>query len=128
MRTKQEGLEKYTILIEEAQGSARMELLRHLSPFTSERIFGNLPGTGMIVKDKDLIYIRFPIETRIEKEKRFLRRGQVGYSPAKGMIVIALRDIKLKEPVSYLGKVVEGLDLLEKLHTGKLVRLKRGSL
>ncbi len=127
MRAKQEGLEKYTILIEEGQDRVRLELLRHLSPFTSERIFGNLPRTGMIVKDKDLVYIRFPIETRIEKEKRFLRKGQVGYSPAKGMIVIALRDAKLKEPVSYLGKVVEGLEVLERLYTGKLVKLKRGS-
>ncbi len=127
LRTKQEGLEKYTILIEEGRSKVRLELLRHLSPFTSERIFGNLPGTGMIVKDKDLIYIRFPVETRIEKEKRFLRRGQVGYSPAKGMIVIAIRDVKLKEPVSYLGRVVEGINVLEKLYTGKLVTLKRGS-
>ncbi len=115
------------MLIEGTRGPVKLELLRHLSPFTSERIFGNLPREGMVVKDESLVYIRFPVETRIEKERRFLRRGQVGYSPAKGMIVIALKDVKINEPVSYLGKVVEGLEFLNELYTGKVVRLQRGS-
>ena len=127
MRTKQEGLEKYTVLIEGASGPVKLELLRHLSPFTSERIFGNLPREGMVVKDDGLVYIRFPVETRIEKERRFLRRGQVAYSPAKGMIVIALKDTRMSEPVSYLGRVVEGIEFLSEVYTGKIVKLQRGS-
>ncbi|MDK2373030.1 MAG: cyclophilin-like family protein [Candidatus Korarchaeota archaeon] len=127
MRNRSEGVEKYIIYIKSGSllKEVSVEFLRHLSPITIERLYRNLPLQGMVVRDNDLIYISAPIDTRLEKPRNRLRRGHVAYSPSKKMIMIALEDVRLNESVNSLGRVVEGLEELEKLRTGHMVRLER---
>ncbi len=127
MRNRSEGVEKYLIYIRSGSllKEVSIEFLRHLSPITIERLYRNLPLQGMVVRDNNLIYISAPIETRLEKPRNRLRKGHVAYSPSKKMIMIALEDVRLNESVNSLGRVVEGLEELEKLRTGHMVRLER---
>jgi len=127
LRNRSEGVEKYLIYIRSGSllKEVSIEFLRHLSPITIERLYRNLPLQGMVVRDNNLIYISAPIETRLEKPRNRLRKGHVAYSPSKKMIMIALEDVRLNESVNSLGRVVEGLEELEKLRTGHMVRLER---
>ncbi len=127
MRNRSEGVEKYLIYIRSGSllKEVSVEFLRHLSPITIERLYRNLPLQGMVVRDNNLIYISAPIDTRLEKPRNRLRKGHVAYSPSKKMIMIALEDVRLNESVNSLGRVVEGLEELEKLRTGNMVRLER---
>ncbi len=127
MRNRSEGVEKYLIYIRSGGllKEVSIEFLRHLSPITIERLYRSLPLQGMVVRDNNLIYISAPIDTRLEKPRNRLRKGHVAYSPSKKMIVIALEDVRLNENVNSLGRVVEGLEELEKLRTGHMVRLER---
>ncbi len=127
MRNRSEGIEKYLIhlksdlLVKEVS----IELIRHLSPITIERLYRSLPVLGMVVRDNNILYIAAPIETRIEKPRTRLRKGHVAYSLAKKMLIIVLEDVKLNESVNSLGRVVEGLEELVKLRTGHRVRLDK---
>jgi len=127
LRNRSEGVEKYLIYIRSGGllKEVSIEFLRHLSPITIERLYRSLPLQGMVVRDNNLIYISAPIDTRLEKPRNRLRKGHVAYSPSKKMIVIALEDVRLNENVNSLGRVVEGLEELEKLRTGHMVRLER---
>ena len=127
MRNRSEGIEKYLICIksEVLLESVSGELLRHLSPITIERLYRNLPIQGMAVRDDDLLYIPAPIDTRPEKPRNRVRRGHIAYSPSKKMVIIALGDVRLREGVNSLGRVVSGLGELHKLRTGHRVRLER---
>ncbi len=127
MRNRSEGVEKYLIYIRSGSllKEISIEFLRHLSPITIERLYRSLPMQGMVVRDNSIIYISAPIDTRLEKPRNRLRRGHVAYSPSKKMVLIALDDIRLNESVNSLGRVVEGLEELEKLRTGHMVRLER---
>ncbi len=128
MRNRSEGVEKYLIYIKSSSllKGISIEFLRHLSPITIERLYRSLPIQGMVVRDNSIIYISAPIETRLEKPRNRLRKGHVAYSPSKKMMLIALEDVRLNESVNSLGRVVEGLEELEKLRTGHMVRLEKG--
>ncbi len=127
LRNRSEGIEKYLIYIKSdlLLNKISIELIRHLSPITIERLYRNLPIVGMVVRDSNLLYISAPLDTRLEKPRNRLKKGFVAYSPAKKMLLIALDDIRLNESVNSLGKVVSGLDELIKLRTGNMVRLER---
>ncbi len=127
MRNRSEGIEKYLIYIKSdlLLKEISIELIRHLSPITIERLYRHLPMISMVVRDSNLLYISAPIDTRLEKPRTWLKKGFVAYSPAKKMILIALDDIRLNESINSLGKVVDGLDELIKLRTGHMVRLER---
>ncbi len=127
MRNRSEGVEKYLIYLKSDNlvKEISIEFLRHLSPITIERIYRGLPIRGMVVRDDGLIYISAPVETRLEKPRNRMRRGHVAYSPSKRMILIALEDTKLNESVNSLGRVLDGLEELERLRTGHMVRLER---
>ena len=127
MKNRTEGIERYLVCLKSDVFGKKvsLELIRHLSPITIERLYRNIPLSGMVVRDRDVIYISIPIEARVEKPRNKLRRGQVGYSPAKKMLVIALSDVRLDEKINSLGRITEGLEELENLRTGSIVRLER---
>lgn len=126
MKERIEGIGSYAVLLKFGDSSyAKLELIRHLSPITIERLYRSLPIRGMVVNSGDLIYISAPIDTRSEKPKSSMRKGHVAYSLSKKMLVIALSDVKLSESVNPIGKVVSGMELLRDLRTGVNVDLVR---
>lgn len=126
MKERIEGIGSYAVLLKYGDSQyVKLELVRHLSPITIERLYRSLPMKGMVVNSGDLIYISAPIETRSEKQRNYMRRGHVAYSFSKKMILIALSDVKLKESVNPMGRVISGMELLRDLRTGVIVELVR---
>ncbi|MCC6029197.1 MAG: hypothetical protein LM591_03550 [Candidatus Korarchaeum sp.] len=127
MKERVEGIESYIVTLrwEGADGIVQLELIRHLSPITIERFYRSLPIRGMVVSSGELIYISAPIETRSEKSRNSMRRGHVAYSISKKMLLIALSDIKLSEPINPMGKVISGMEFIRGLRTGMSVELVR---
>lgn len=126
MRERIEGIGSYIVLLRWGNSDqVRLELIRHLSPITIERLYRSLPIRGMVVNSGELLYIPVPIDTRAEKPRNSMRRGHVAYSLSKKMIVIALSDARLNESVNPMGKVVSGVELIGDLKTGTTVELVR---
>lgn len=126
MRERIEGIGSYTVILRWGDTeSVRMELIRHLSPITIERFYRSLPMRGMVVNSGELLYVSAPIDTRSEKPRSSMRRGHVAYSPSKRMVVIALSDVRLRESVNPMGRVVQGIELVSGLRTGTNVELVR---
>lgn len=127
MKNESEDIEKYLVQLKSDTllKEISMELLRHLSPITIERLYRSLPMRGMVVRDDNMLYISVPIDTRLEKPRTRMRKGHVAYSPSKRMLIIALEETKLNESVNSMGRVTGGLEELKKLRTGHMVRLEK---
>jgi len=118
-----EGVGEYTIKMRTKSGTIKILLTRHLSPITVERLHKSVPLSGLTIKTKDLLYISVNLEGRLERPLRRLKKGQLAFSPANKSIIIALEDLDIDFPVTPLGEVIEGMEVLTSLGTGEKVVL-----
>lgn len=119
------SIESYSVEVKLPSGSVELEIKRHLSPLTAERFYRNLPMKALVVRDGSQIYLFVDMCSKLEKEKRELRRGEVAFVPSKSAVLIALDRIKLPAPALSLGKVVSGIEILESAVTGQTAEIRR---
>lgn len=118
-----EGVGEYLINLRAKEGIIKILLTRYLSPITVERLHKSLPLKGLTIKTNDLLYINIELEGRLERPLKRLKKGQLAFSPANKSLIIALTDLNIDFPVTPLGKVVEGMEVLSSLRTGEKVVL-----
>ena len=118
-----EGVGEYTLEIRTKAGVVKMVLTRHLSPITVERLYKSVPLTGLTIKTNDLLYISVDLEGRLERPLKNLKKGQIVFSPANKSLIVALTDLKVDFPVTPLGEVTQGIEILSSIGTGEKVVL-----
>lgn len=120
-----ESVESYLVEVAMPSGTAEVEIKRHLSPLTAERLYRSLPKSALVVRDGPKVYLFVEMTAKLEKGRRELRRGDVAFVPSKGALLIALRRMRLPSPVLILGEVVSGLEVLESAVTGQTAEVRR---
>ncbi len=116
-----EGIGEYTIKLKTKAGTIKILLTRHLSPITVERLHKSVPLSGLTIKTEDLLYISVDLEGRLERPLKRLKKGQLVFSPANKSLIVALKDLDIDFPVTPLGEVIEGMEVLGSLGTGEKV-------
>ena len=97
-------------------GNVKLELYRALAPLTVQKLAQALPTQSRAIKRPKELHI--PLKHVIagaEHEKIVFDRGEVAFDPRNSELLIFLEDEPSTiEPYNYVGKVVSGLDLVEK--------------
>jgi hypothetical protein len=107
------------------KGSAKCELVRHLAPTTSRSILTNLPVQGRVHKFGDsFVYFETGIVIGSEKQKTLFKRGDMALLVANGSVCIFLKD-GTAQAMNPLGRVTEGLQLVESIGPGDVMLLKK---
>lgn len=120
-----ESVESYLVEVVMPSGKADIEIKRHLSPLTAERLYRNLPKRALVVRDGPKVYLFVEMTSKLEKGRRELRRGEVAFVPSKEALLIALKRMRLPSPVLLLGRVVSGLEVFESAATGQTAHVRR---
>ena len=114
----------YMLRVRTGKGDAKILLNRHLSPFTAERIFRNLPLPGLVMRTDDVLYISLDAEGRLERPRKAMKSGEVFFSPTTKALVVALGDMQIDLPITALGKVIFGLGVLSSVSTGERITIE----
>ena len=117
------GVGEYTVKMRTKAGVVKILLMRHLSPITVERLYKSMPLYGLTIKTNDLLYISLDLEGRLERPFKKLKKGQLVFSPANKSLIIALTDLRVDFPVTPLGEILEGMEILSSIKTGEKVVL-----
>ena len=59
----------------------------------------------------------------LERPKKIFQRGEVAFSPPGGMVCFFLSDVSPGRPMTPLGIVESGIDVLESAESGGPIRL-----
>ena len=105
------------------KGDARVALFRHLAPLTLNAILRVLPIDSRVNIQPAYVSLFTNLRVGVEKPRNTFARGEVGFLASGGLLCIFLRDAKSDRPVNPLGKVEDGLSVLENLVPGDSVRL-----
>jgi len=107
------------------KGYVIFDIFKHLSPLTISTLLNNLPIKARVNRYKDsFIFILTDIVAGSEKAKLEFNKGDIAFLTYNGSICIFLKDIKLDRPMNPLGRVSEGLNIVENLNSGDSVTLK----
>jgi hypothetical protein len=107
------------------KGYAKCELVRHLAPTTSRSILSSLPIQGLAHRFGDsFVYFETGIVIGSEKQRTQFRRGDVALLVANGSVTIFLKDTAA-QAMNPLGRVTEGLQLVESTGPGDVLLLKK---
>lgn len=118
-------VEKYLIaIIINEVGVAEGELVRTYAPITISNIVRALPIRSRIYKLPDRVYLRVDLAMDVEKPREQVSRGDITFWPQASAITFFMKNTKLSQPVSLIGKVTKGLDLIEKTPMGSPVTIQ----
>ena len=107
------------------KGSARCELVRHLAPTTSRSILTSLPVQGRAHRfGESFVYFETGIVIGSEKQRTQFKRGDVALLVANGSVCIFLKD-GTAQAMNPLGRVIEGLQIIESTGPGDVMLLKK---
>ncbi len=104
---------------------ARGELVRIYAPLTVETILRRLPIDGRAHRIDGGISIIIGIRRGEEKPVRRVEEGTIAYWPMGGAISIYLTSTATPNPVNRIGRIIEGLEVLEGIPSGSRVRIER---
>jgi len=102
----------------EGLGECLADLVRVLSPRTVEALVKKLPLSSRAFPGRGYVYFQVPLEMGVEKPRREFERGSMAYWPQARAVCVFLEKAKFSYDVSLLGRVVEGLEALEKVRVG----------
>ena len=110
----------------QGKGYAEGEMLRHLSPITVGTLCRSMPIIGRINRFDDFfIYIITGSVLGVEKAKKNYRRGEISFLALNGALCIFLKDSSLAKPMNPVGKVIRGLEFLESMIHGDVLRIQK---
>ncbi len=118
-------IEKYPILIiVEGQGKAEGELVRTYAPLTIASIVRSLPLRARAYKLPDRVYMSVGLAMDVEKPRQQASRGDIAFWPQASAITFFIKDTKLSQAVSLIGKVTSGLEVIEKAPMGTPITIQ----
>jgi hypothetical protein len=118
-------IEKYSIImvvneVEVVEG----ELVRTYAPITISKLVRMLPIRSRIYKLPDRAYFQVDLRMDVEKPREQVARGDISFWPQASAMALFLRDSKLTQPVSLIGKVTKGLEVVERAPMGSSIVVK----
>ncbi len=101
-----------------------MGLYRHLAPVTVAALLDECPVSSRVtIYPGTMITLLTKIRVGVEKQRKEFSRGDVAFLAANGSICIFLANVKSERPLNPVGKIEEGLELLEKVTLGDVVEI-----
>jgi len=112
-------IEKYRVLIVvEGIGEAEGELVRTYAPLTIASIVKMLPVRSRAYKLPDRVYMAIGLAHDVEKPRSQVSREDIAFWPQASAITFFIKDSKLSQPVSLIGKVTRGIEVIEAVRMG----------
>ena len=100
------------------------EVFRHLAPRTYTSLVHKLPVEGRIANFQDaFVYILTGIPVGIEKGRLNFNEGDIGMLPSNGAFCIFLRNYQVRQPMTGLGRILNGKEILSELRPGDTMRV-----
>ncbi|MCP8310837.1 MAG: hypothetical protein L6N94_05005 [Candidatus Methylarchaceae archaeon HK01M] len=121
----QTSASKLNIKIEvHGKGKAEGEVIRHLAPITLNSLLRKMPLQGRAIKFKNrLIYVVLGIISGKEKARKKFQKGDIGFLSSNGALCFFIEDCEVAMPITYIGKVTSGLDVLIKAGAGDVISI-----
>ena len=107
-------------------GKAKGELIRFLSPRTTDRIIRIMPVNSITALGQDMIYFKTSINIGVEKPKVQVKSGTIAYWPMGSSVCVFLNDSQPYSPVNVIGKIIENLEIFNKINSGKRIKFSKG--
>lgn len=109
------------ILLGGSRASALLK--RHLAPRTVGELLRALPVGGNLHSMPGGVCVGTRVAGALERPKKSFRRGEVAFSPPGGTVCFFLKDASPGRPMTPLGVVESGIDVLDSAESGGPVRL-----
>lgn len=104
------------------KGSFTLGFYRHLAPVTVAAVLDALPlSSRAAVYQGAMVTLLTQIKTGVEKPRTDYSAGDVAFLAANGSICIFLANAKSQRPLSPLGKVESGLEVVRTAVAGDVV-------
>jgi len=107
------------------KGEMKVSLYRHLAPLTVNAIMRNLPLESRVNVQPAMAYLFTSIRVGVEKHRTDFVRGEVAFLASSGFLCFFLRNAKSDRPLNPVGKVESGLELLDGLRPGGVIRFSQ---
>ena len=117
-------IEKYTVYVKtNSEIISKLELNRWSNPLLVEKIIRNLPSKFLvfILGSKILFKIGIPQASARKIYKH--QKGDISYDPLHESLVIYTKEEQ--DHLENIGKVIEGMENLEKIKTGIFLTLEK---
>jgi uncharacterized protein len=109
------------------KGKFTFGLYRHLAPITVTALLGEFPLASRATIYPGMITLMTKIKTGVEKQRMEFSRGDVAFLAATGSICIFLKNAKSERPLNPIGKIEEGLEVLQRAAAGDVVEISGAS-
>jgi hypothetical protein len=100
------------------------ELVRTYAPITISKLVRMLPVRSRVYKLPDRAYFQVGLKMDVEKPREQVARGDIAFWPQASAMALFLKDSKLTQPVSLIGKVTKGLEVVERAPMGASIVVK----
>lgn len=105
--------------------SLAAELNRVAAPRTVEAVVMNLPLEGPAIHTGDQVYFRVNLGLGVEKPRRDVQAGTIGYWPLGDAVCIFLKDFRPYSPVNTIGRLSSNPSCLAEQEAGSIIRFDR---
>jgi len=107
------------------RGTAVVSLYRHLAPLTVDAIGWALPMDSRVSVQPGMVSMFTTIKVGVEKPRLAFTKGEVAFLASGGLLCFFVGDVKSAMPLNPVGKVDAGLEVLESLKRGDVIRLAK---
>jgi len=117
-------IEKYTVYVKNnGDVISKLELNRWGNPLLVEKIIRLLPSKFLVFILRNKILLKIGIPQAASKKLYKHQRGDVSYDPLQEALVIYTEEEQ--DNLENIGRVIEGLENLEKVKTGIFLTLEK---
>ena len=109
----------------EGVGNAKGELIRIVSPRTTDAILRALPIEGLAALWQEEVYFDIPVKMGNEKAKPTVEKGTLAYWPMGAAFCIFWGESQPYSPVNIIGKIIENLEIFEKVKRGTKIIIEK---
>lgn len=99
------------------------ELVRVFAPRTVEALIKVMPIISNVFLQENFVYFKVPLDMSFEKPRLNAQAGDIMYWPAGKAICLFRSECKLSYQMNLIGKIINGLEYLDKLERGQWVKL-----
>jgi hypothetical protein len=105
------------------KGQARLSFFRHLAPLTVNSFLRTLPFDSRVNVQPAMVSMFTQLKVGVEKPKVLFARGDVAFLPSGGLLCVFLGDARSDRPLNPMGKVEDGIDTIDSIRPGDVVRM-----
>ena len=101
------------------------ELVRHLAPFTINRVFNALPISDTVhFYDNKFVYIQTKLQVGAEKPRTSFKPGDLAFLTNSSSICFFLQECSVT-PMNPMGMAKSSINLLSGIKVGSIITLKK---